>query len=151
MLRRMAVVCGCTILVSGCMPVAITPGFAAKVIDGPVLLHSNLCGHWGGHTYAYVVQGERHIFWTATLHKWEEREDVPRRSSANTRCLAPVACLRFIRSPSKTRTCTMPSSRCCSARRMAICTCWSAAITPLTTLYSRLGASGTTGAPVPRM
>jgi len=75
MLRRMAVVCGCTILVSGCMPVAITPGFAAKVIDGPVLLHSNLCGHWGGHTYAYVVQGERHIFWTATLHKWEERED----------------------------------------------------------------------------
>ncbi|HJN17011.1 MAG TPA: hypothetical protein QGH10_16010 [Armatimonadota bacterium] len=45
------------------------------VVSGPTVLHANTCDHWGGHTYPYVVQGERHVFWTATLHEPEERAD----------------------------------------------------------------------------
>jgi len=63
-------------LVATAMTVLLaSPACSLKVVDGPVVLHSNLCGHWGGHTFSYVVEGKRYIFWTGTLYKWEKRQD----------------------------------------------------------------------------
>ncbi len=46
-----------------------------RVVGGPVVLHSNVIFQWGGHTFSYVLQGQRYIFWTATANKWETGDD----------------------------------------------------------------------------
>lgn len=43
----------------------------AKVADGPIVLHSNISDQWGGHTFSYLLEGEKAIFWSAT----ERRDD----------------------------------------------------------------------------
>jgi hypothetical protein len=39
------------------------------IVEGPVLLHANAAGEWGGHTFSYVLTGERHVFWAAMLYE----------------------------------------------------------------------------------
>jgi len=48
------------------------PIAAVQVLDGPLVLHANVTSQWGGHTFSYALQGERYLFWTAILNKWEE-------------------------------------------------------------------------------
>jgi len=59
-------------LLLGTVLMAISPAFAVRVIDGPIVLYSNATFEWGGHTFSYALQGERYLFWTATLNKWEK-------------------------------------------------------------------------------
>ncbi len=35
---------------------------------GPDVLDSSISGQWGGHTYSYLIEGERGLFWSATAH-----------------------------------------------------------------------------------
>ncbi|MBD3185107.1 hypothetical protein GF312_22690 [Candidatus Poribacteria bacterium] len=42
-----------------------------KVIEGPVVLYSNIADQWGGHTFCYLLEGEKAVFWSAT----ERRDD----------------------------------------------------------------------------
>ena len=48
------------------------PAEAIEVLGGPYVLHSNVAGQWGGHTFTYALQGEGYVFWSATLNKWEQ-------------------------------------------------------------------------------
>lgn len=38
-----------------------------RIADGPILLHANIAGEWGGHTFSYLLTGEQHLFWAAML------------------------------------------------------------------------------------
>ncbi|MFZ5832239.1 MAG: hypothetical protein ACOY3P_19310 [Planctomycetota bacterium] len=38
---------------------------AAPQVDGPYLLHREVESLWGGHTFSYLIQGERGVFWAA--------------------------------------------------------------------------------------
>ena len=40
-----------------------------RIAEGPVLLHANTAGQWGGHTFAYLVTGERYVFWSGMLYE----------------------------------------------------------------------------------
>jgi len=62
----------CSVVSLTCLTVA---GAEVRVTHGPYLLHANVTGQWGGHTFSYALQGEHYLFWTATLNKWEEGED----------------------------------------------------------------------------
>jgi hypothetical protein len=43
--------------------------FSSLHLDaGPILLHANMDQQWGGHTFAYLLEGERAIFWSATMY-----------------------------------------------------------------------------------
>ena len=52
---------------------AIASGWAAfaadlpsvRIIEGPVCLRDNVAYEWGGHTYPYLVEGDRFVFWAA--------------------------------------------------------------------------------------
>ena len=35
------------------------------VTQGPILLHAGIQQQWGGHTFSYLVEGERGVFWSA--------------------------------------------------------------------------------------
>jgi hypothetical protein len=64
----------CALLALGAAALFAAPALAVKVVDGPIVLHANICQHWGGHTFSYAVQGEHYMFWTATLNKGIEQE-----------------------------------------------------------------------------
>src|SRR5437667_12900338 len=40
-----------------------------RIAEGPVLLHANATGEWGGHTFSYLITGERHVFWAGMLYE----------------------------------------------------------------------------------
>ncbi len=40
-----------------------------RIVEGPILLHANAVGEWGGHTFSYVVTGERYVFWAGMLYE----------------------------------------------------------------------------------
>ena len=46
------------------------------MVEGPILLHANINGQWGGHTFSYCVEGERSLFWSATEYKAGEKQKV---------------------------------------------------------------------------
>ena len=60
---------------------ALLEGVSAqvRVVGGPVVLHSNVASQWGGHTFSYVLQGQRHVFWAATLNEWETADNGEKR------------------------------------------------------------------------
>ncbi|MEM7205379.1 MAG: hypothetical protein AAF628_34305 [Planctomycetota bacterium] len=35
-----------------------------RVTHGPIVLHADLFLHWGGHTFGYLIEGERSVYWT---------------------------------------------------------------------------------------
>ena len=39
-----------------------------EVVEGPIVLHANIAGQWGGHTFCYLLQGKRAAFWSATAY-----------------------------------------------------------------------------------
>jgi len=39
-----------------------------QIADGPILLHANIDQQWGGHTFSYLLEGERSLFWSATMY-----------------------------------------------------------------------------------
>ena len=47
-----------------------TPILAARVrvAEGPTVLHASLRQQWGGHTFGYLVEGKRALFWSGILH-----------------------------------------------------------------------------------
>src|SRR5690242_15237053 len=40
-----------------------------RIVEGPVLLHANAAGEWGGHTFSYLLTGEKDVFWAAMLYE----------------------------------------------------------------------------------
>src|SRR5438046_2231357 len=40
-----------------------------RIVEGPVLLHGNLSSEWGGHTFSYVITGEKYVFWAGMLYE----------------------------------------------------------------------------------
>jgi len=40
-----------------------------RIVEGPILLHANAAGEWGGHTFSYVLLGEKYVFWAAMLYE----------------------------------------------------------------------------------
>jgi len=40
-----------------------------EVVEGPIVLHANIVGQWGGHTFCYLLQGERAVYWSASYHE----------------------------------------------------------------------------------
>jgi hypothetical protein len=40
-----------------------------RIGDGPILLHANAVGQWGGHTFSYVASGEKYVFWAGMLYE----------------------------------------------------------------------------------
>ncbi|HXJ60143.1 MAG TPA: hypothetical protein VNU68_26145 [Verrucomicrobiae bacterium] len=40
-----------------------------RIVEGPALLHANAVGQWGGHTFSYVVTGEKYVFWSGMLYE----------------------------------------------------------------------------------
>ena len=39
-----------------------------SVESGPIVLHDRLRVQWGGHTFGYLLEGERGVFWTGALY-----------------------------------------------------------------------------------
>lgn len=39
-----------------------------EVVEGPIVLHANITGQWGGHTFCYLLQGERAVYWSANSY-----------------------------------------------------------------------------------
>src|SRR2546426_12388432 len=56
-------------------PAAAMPPLAEaspiRIIEGPILLHANAAGEWGGHTFSYIVTGEKYVFWAGMLYEPE--------------------------------------------------------------------------------
>ncbi len=44
-----------------------------RAIEGPTVLHANISGQWGGHTFCYLLLGESYVFWSATAYNAEDR------------------------------------------------------------------------------
>src|SRR5207237_2933975 len=40
-----------------------------RIVDGPILLHGNVTGEWGGHTFSYIMTGENYVFWAGMLYE----------------------------------------------------------------------------------
>ena len=36
-----------------------------RLLEGPILLHAGIDPQWGGHTFSYLLEGERAVFWSA--------------------------------------------------------------------------------------
>ena len=45
-----------------------------KIIEGPVVLHSNIADQWGGHTFCYLLEGEKAVFWSATERRGDGKK-----------------------------------------------------------------------------
>src|SRR4051812_30548176 len=52
---------------------ATMPPFAdsapIQIVEGPILLHANATGQWGGHTFPYIVTGENYVFWAGMRYE----------------------------------------------------------------------------------
>ena len=44
-----------------------------RVTEGPTVLHANIAGQWGGHTFCYLLSGERDVFWSATAYSADKQ------------------------------------------------------------------------------
>src|SRR2546426_935512 len=59
--------CGARIGLSAEQPAALMPPLAEaspiSIAEGPILLHANATGEWGGHTFSYLTMGEKFLFW----------------------------------------------------------------------------------------
>ncbi len=56
-------------------------GASVRVVSGPVVLQDNIRGQWGGHTFGYLLEGKRGLFWSAAAYekcdgKWQTRMTV---------------------------------------------------------------------------
>src|SRR4051794_30972246 len=40
-----------------------------QIVEGPILLHANATGEWGGHTFPYIVTGEKYVFWAGMRYE----------------------------------------------------------------------------------
>ena len=40
-----------------------------RIVEGPILLHANATGEWGGHTFCYLITGEKYVFWAGMLYE----------------------------------------------------------------------------------
>ena len=40
-----------------------------QIVEGPVLLHANAAGEWGGHTFSYIISSATNVFWSAMLYE----------------------------------------------------------------------------------
>ena len=38
-----------------------------RIVEGPILLYANATGEWGGHTFCYLITGEKYVFWAGML------------------------------------------------------------------------------------
>jgi hypothetical protein len=55
-------------------PMVFSEGLSLKV-DKPIILHDRIAGQWGGHTFCYLLLGEKNIFWSATAY--DENDKTP--------------------------------------------------------------------------
>lgn len=46
---------------------AISLADPVHIAEGPILLHANIDQQWGGHTFSYLLEGPRCLFWSAKL------------------------------------------------------------------------------------
>ena len=46
-----------------------------EVVEGPIVLHANIAGQWGGHTFCYLLQGKA-VFWSATAYPEQQPQTV---------------------------------------------------------------------------
>ncbi|MCC6795364.1 MAG: hypothetical protein IT366_09620 [Candidatus Hydrogenedentes bacterium] len=62
---RIAFVC----FMAVALPVHISSAEPAIIVDaGPIVLNANIDQQWGGHTFAYLLEGEKCVFWSATMY-----------------------------------------------------------------------------------
>ena len=57
-----------SIAVAASMP-ELSDTAPVRIVEGPVLLHANAVGEWGGHTFSYVLGGEKYVFWSGMLNE----------------------------------------------------------------------------------
>jgi hypothetical protein len=54
-------------------PASVMPPLVTEaplgIVEGPILLHANVAGEWGGHTFSYVLTSEKYVFWAAMLYE----------------------------------------------------------------------------------
>ena len=66
-------ICVAQMGLSAQQPAAAMPSLAEaspiRIVEGPILLHANATGEWGGHTFSYAVTGERYVFWAGMLYE----------------------------------------------------------------------------------
>ncbi|MFO0947923.1 MAG: hypothetical protein U1D30_18705 [Planctomycetota bacterium] len=46
--------------------IVVNAGAEVRIDQGPILLHEKIEQQWGGHTFAYLLEGERFLFWSAS-------------------------------------------------------------------------------------
>src|ERR1043166_9601147 len=64
--------CACGCLSADQQPALMPPLAEASPIhiaEGPILLHANAAGEWGGHTFSYIITGEKYVFWAGILYE----------------------------------------------------------------------------------
>src|SRR5436190_2622224 len=76
-LRSQGIFCLSTCLVQACLSAEqlstpmppLAEASPIRIVEGPILLHANAAGEWGGHTFSYVLLGEKYVFWAAMLYE----------------------------------------------------------------------------------
>ena len=63
--------------IASAQSVAERPTVASRIVAGPTLLAADLEDQWGGHTFSYLLAGERALFWSALAYQGEEEPGVP--------------------------------------------------------------------------
>jgi hypothetical protein len=55
-------------------PVALAKeGGLVRVLGDPMVLHANIREQWAIHPYAYILQGEKHLYWSAEAYSDENK------------------------------------------------------------------------------
>ena len=47
----------------------LTESSPIQIVEGPTLLHANVAGEWGGHTFSYILIGDKNVFWAGMLYE----------------------------------------------------------------------------------
>jgi len=47
----------------------LTEASPIGIAEGPVLLYGNAVGEWGGHTFSYILTGQKYVFWAGMLYE----------------------------------------------------------------------------------
>ena len=74
----------------------VDDGQNVRIVEGPILLHANLDQQWGGHTFAYLLEGESGLFWSATMYNPDGNTwgsligKFPKRSAGERLAVTPI-------------------------------------------------------------
>lgn len=80
------------------LSIGISQAQDVRVTEGPTVLHANITGQWGGHTFCYLLSGEEGIFWSATAYSADDQPPtalIGQRPKSGSSLVPAVSSIKF--------------------------------------------------------